>query len=439
MTQAVNNSSLLPGVKRSEVFAWAMFDFANSGYTTVVLTAVFATYFVGVVAGHAAWATLLWVSSLSVSYLFSMLLMPVIGAWCDRHAMKKRALLISTMTCVVGTTALGWAGPGDIAWSVFWLIVSNVSFSVGESLIAAFLPELAKTDSMGKVSSWGWAWGYVGGMVTLAICLFWIISGLKTGLTPAEVVPPTMWITAFIFLLASSYTFWRLPERAMLQLDTDATQFLKKGWHDLVEALQWAKDRPSFMQLLKCITLYQAGVSVAITVAAIYAEGEMGMSKQYTMLLIFLLNIAALAGAWSLGWIQDQIGHIKTLRLTLMGWVIACVVAAISPSVFYFWFAAAFAGLCMGASQSVGRAMVGRLTPPTRTAQVFSLWSFAVRVAAILGPVMYGLITYLCDGKQRLAIASTSLFFLVSLWVLSKIQWRLAEQQAAIDQNSFRN
>jgi UMF1 family MFS transporter len=103
--------------------------------------------------------------------------------------------------------------------------------------------------------------------------------------------------------------------------------------------------------------------------------------------------------------------------------------------VFYFWFAAAFAGLCMGASQSVGRAMVGRLTPQDRTAQVFSLWSFAVRVAAILGPLLYGLITFLSDGKQRLAIASTALLFIASLWVLSKIRWELAEQQAAIDQN----
>jgi UMF1 family MFS transporter len=91
--------------------------------------------------------------------------------------------------------------------------------------------------------------------------------------------------------------------------------------------------------------------------------------------------------------------------------------------------------LCMGASQSVGRAMVGRLTPPDRSAQVFSLWSFAVRVASILGPLMYGLITLLSDGRQRLAIASTSLLFLASLWVLSKIRWELAEQQAAIDQN----
>ena len=433
----MDNTALLPGVKRSEVFAWAMFDFANSGYTTVVLTAVFATYFVGVVAGNAPWATLLWVSSLSVSYFISMLLMPAIGAWCDRHAKKKNALLISTLACVIGTTALGWSGPGDLAWTVFWIIVSNVSFSIGESLIAAFLPELAKTEAMGKVSSWGWAWGYVGGMLTLAICLIWIIKGLEGGAIAKDVVPPTMWITATIFLIASSYTFWKLPERAKPQFHLDTTHVFHKSWKDLLEALQWAKDRPAFMQLLKCIVFYQAGVSVAITVAAIYAESEMGMGKQDTMLLIFLLNIAALLGAWALGWMQDQFGHIKALRLTLIGWILACLIAAFSPSVFYFWIAAAFAGLCMGASQSVGRAMVGRLTPRERTAQVFALWSTAIRIASILGPMLYGLITLLSDGRQRLAIGSTSVLFIVSLWILSKMRWQEAERQADLDQSNF--
>lgn len=165
-------SALLPGVKRSEVFAWAMYDFANSGYTTVVLTAVFATYFVGVVAGGAPWATLLWTASLSLSHAIVMLTMPVVGAWCDRHAKKKSALWLSTLVCVLGTFALGWAGPGDLAWAVLWVVVSNVAYSAGEALIAAFLPELAKPEAMGKVSGWGWAWGYVGGMLTLALCLF---------------------------------------------------------------------------------------------------------------------------------------------------------------------------------------------------------------------------------------------------------------------------
>lgn len=426
-------SALLPGVKRSEVFAWAMYDFANSGYTTVVLTAVFATYFVGVVAADAPWATLLWTASLSASHLVVLLIMPWVGAWCDRHAKKKTALWLSTLVCVLGTFALGWAGPGDLAWAVAWLIVSNVAYSAGEALIASFLPELARPEAMGKVSGWGWAWGYVGGMLTLALCLFWVIRGMGQGGSAAEVVPPTLWITAVIFLTAGSYTFLRLPERAQPQPQASGWVALGRSWQSLRDAVRWAHERPPVWRLLQCIVSYQAGVSVAIAVAAIYAEGEMGMSKQDTMKLIFLLNIAALMGAWGLGWLQDHLGHVRTLRWTLWGWVLVCVLAALSPNVSWFWVACAIAGFCMGASQSIGRAMVGRLTPPERTAQVFALWSVAVRIAAILGPLLYGLVTWGSGGQQRLAIAATALLFLLGLWVLSHIDWNEALHQADRD------
>ena len=426
-------SALLPGVKRSEVFAWAMYDFANSGYTTVVLTAVFATYFVGVVAADASWATLLWTASLSASHLVVLLIMPWVGAWCDRHAKKKTALWLSTLVCVLGTFALGWAGPGDLAWAVAWLIVSNVAYSAGEALIASFLPELARPEAMGKVSGWGWAWGYVGGMLTLALCLFWVIRGMGQGGSAAEVVPPTLWITAVIFLTAGSYTFLRLPERAQPQPQASGWVALGRSWQSLRDAVRWAHERPPVWRLLQCIVSYQAGVSVAIAVAAIYAEGEMGMSKQDTMKLIFLLNIAALMGAWGLGWLQDHLGHVRTLRWTLWGWVLVCVLAALSPNVSWFWVACAIAGFCMGASQSIGRAMVGRLTPPERTAQVFALWSVAVRIAAILGPLLYGLVTWGSGGQQRLAIAATALLFLLGLWVLSHIDWNEALHQADRD------
>jgi len=426
----MKTSALQSGVKPQEVFAWAMYDFANSGYTTVVLTAVFATYFVGVVAEKASWATLMWTASLSLSYLIVMLLMPIVGAWCDRHAGKKKALWLSTLVCVMGTFALGWAGPGDVGWAVFWLVVSNVAYSMGEALIAAFLPELAKPEFMGKVSGWGWAWGYVGGMFTLALCLYWVIRGMGQGGSATEVVPPTMWITAIVFLLAGSYTFWRLPERAQPQPEVSTLTTWTRSWLQLRDATHWAKARPTLWRLLQCIVCYQAGVAVAITVAAIYAEGEMGMSKQDTMMLIFLLNIAALIGAWGLGWVQDHLGHVRTLRWTLWGWVAACFLAAFSPNVSWFWLAAAFAGLCMGASQSIGRAMVGCLTPPERTAQMFALWSVAVRMAAILGPLLYGAVTWVSAGQQRWAIGVTSLLFLAGLWVLEHIEWNRETLQA---------
>ena len=161
-------SPLNPGVARREVFGWAMYDFANSGYTTVVLTAVFNAYFVATVAGNAPWATFAWTVALGISYAIVMVAGPLVGAWADAHAAKKRALAATTVACVAGTALLAGAGPGDIAWAVAFIVLSNVAFSLGENLAAAFLPELARPAAVGKVSGWGWSLGYFGGILRSA-------------------------------------------------------------------------------------------------------------------------------------------------------------------------------------------------------------------------------------------------------------------------------
>src|SRR5262245_2496784 len=150
-------TALNPGVARREVWAWAMYDFANSGYTTVVLTAVFNAYFVATVAGNAPWATFAWTAALSVSYLLVMVGGPILGAWADAHAAKKRLLAVSTAVCVAGTIGLNWAGPGMVGYAVVFIIISNFAYSIGENLCAAFLPELARPAALGKVSGWGWS------------------------------------------------------------------------------------------------------------------------------------------------------------------------------------------------------------------------------------------------------------------------------------------
>src|SRR3954447_11484153 len=117
--------ALNPGVAKREVVAWALYDFANSGYTTVVLTAVFNAYFVSVIAGNAPWATFAWTAALSVSYAIVMLIGPFLGAWADAHAAKKRLLAITTIVCIGGTIALAWAGPGAVAFAAVFIVVSN--------------------------------------------------------------------------------------------------------------------------------------------------------------------------------------------------------------------------------------------------------------------------------------------------------------------------
>src|SRR5882724_9703042 len=139
-------SALAPQVKVREVWAWSMYDFANSGYTTVVITAVFSAYFVSVVAENSPWATFAWTAALSVSYAAILVTGPLLGAWADAHAAKKKLLLMSTVGCVVFTALLYFAAPGAVALALTLVVLSNYFFGVGENLIAAFLPELADSQ-----------------------------------------------------------------------------------------------------------------------------------------------------------------------------------------------------------------------------------------------------------------------------------------------------
>jgi MFS transporter, UMF1 family len=182
-----------------------------------------------------------------------------------------------------------------------------------------------------------------------------------------------------------------------------------------------ARQFRDFMWLLVCAVCYQAGVAVAIALAAIYAEQVIGFKQQETMVLIFVLNIAAAAGAFAWGYLQDRIGHKIALASTLLGWIATCVIAALATSKGDFWYAAVIAGLCMGSSQSAGRAMAGLFAPEHRLAEFFGLWTFAVRLSAIVGPITYGLVTLLTGGNHRIAILSTGLFFLAGIVILRQV------------------
>jgi UMF1 family MFS transporter len=425
-----SQDALNPGVRKREVFGWAMYDFANSGYTTVVITAVFAAYFVGGIAQKAEWATFAWTLALSISYAVVMLTMPSIGAYADLRAAKKRVLAIVTLGCVVSTAALALARPGGVALAMLLIIVSNVFYSYGESLTAAFLPELARADSLGKVSGWGWSFGYFGGMLTLGICLGYVIWAQGHGIPASTFVAVTMLITAVIYGLASTVTFRLLGERARPNPEALQQGGMAAALRQLRRTFTQARRYRDFMWLMVCAVFYQGGVAVAISLAAIYAETVIGFKQQETMVLIFVLNLAAAGGAFAWGYLQDRIGHKLALGSTLVGWIVVCVIAALSETKGQFWWAATIAGLCMGSSQSAGRALAGMFAPPRQLAEFYGLWTFAIRLSSIIGPLSYGAITWATGGNQRLAIMSTAVMFVVGLVLLLKVDVRRGREAA---------
>ncbi|MEQ1661572.1 MAG: MFS transporter [Thiobacillus sp.] len=411
------NRLLQPGVSRREVWAWAMFDFANSGYTTVVITAVFSAYFVAEIAGGAAWATLAWTLSLSVSYALVMLTAPLIGAWADAHASKKKLLCITTLGCAGFTALLYFSTPGALALAIVALLLSNYFFGAGENLIAAFLPELARPRALGRISGWGWSLGYIGGLTSLGISLMYIDWAQAQGHTANDFVPVTLLLTAGLFLLASLPTLLILQERAIphpvRQLNVAA---------QLRHTLRHLKQLPDLRRFLICTVLYFAGIQAVITLAAIYASAVFSFTTQQTILLVLVVNITAALGAFFFGHLQDRIGHVQAIALTLLGWIGMVLLAWAASDERMFWVAANLAGLCMGASQSAGRAMVGLLAPPAHQAEFFGLWGLAVKLASILGPLTYGITSWVTAGDHRQSLLITGTYFVLGLSVLRGVQ-----------------
>jgi UMF1 family MFS transporter len=343
---------------------------------------------------------------------------PVVGAFADAYAAKKRVLVATTAGCVLFTALLATTGRGDLALAAALLVGSNFFYAIGENTIAAFLPEIARPQELGRISSWGWSLGYVGGLLGLAVCLGYVSWAEANGQGAEAFVPVTMLITATVFVLASLPTFLFLRERARpqphLMRAAISDAFARVG-----QTLRETRAFPDLGRFFLCSFAYQAGVTVVIALAAIYAQQAMGFSATETIAMVLVVNVTAALGAFAFGAVQDRIGHKLTIALTLCIWIAMIVIAYAATTRAGFWVAANLAGLALGASQSAGRALTGLLAPPGRRAEFFGLWGLVTRGSAIVGPVAYGAITWATGNQHRPAMLATGVFFVAGLALLS--------------------
>ena len=419
--------SAVARVPRREIFAWAMYDFANSGYTTVVLTAIFSAYFVGVVAGSVqdkGTATLLLTVAMAITNTLVLMSAPVLGAIADHGGRKKRFLALTTIGCVIFTAALGFVGPGDIVLGMALVIVATFMFSSGENFIAAFLPEISNEKNIGRISGYGWSLGYVGGLLVLALCLVYVDWARAQDQAARQYVPVTMWITAVMFAIAAAPTFIWLRERAQPQTLPAGATYLRIGFQRVRHTLNHARHYKDLFRFLVTLTVYYCGVNTVIVLAAIYAQEVMGFTMRENIFLIMVVNVTAAIGAFGFGMVQDYFGSVRTLMVTLVIWTAALVMAYFIDTRAGFWVVANMVGIALGASQSAGRALVGQFSPPERAAEFFGLWGLAGKLAAVIGPLTYGLVTYLSHGNHRLALLTTAIFFVGGLLLLMTVDER---------------
>lgn len=421
-------------VTRRERFAWCMYDFANSGFTTVILTAIFNAFFVGVIAAGqgSGNATLLWTLAMAVANGLVLLTAPVIGAIADYSGAKKRFLAVTTAGCVVFTALLYFAGPGDIALAMGLVILATFMFSSGENLIAAFLPEISTPETMGRLSGYGWALGYFGGLLSLVLCLAYVTYAEAQGMEAADYVPVTNLIVAALFGFAALPTLLWLRERATVSGTVVGTSLIRAGFQRLGVTWRQARQHTDLFRFLASLTIYYAGIYIVIVLAAVYAQEVMGFQTQDTIILIMVVNVTAAIGAFLFGHLQDRIGSKRCIAITLLIWIAAILCAYVATDEFLFWIAANLIGTALGGAQSAGRALVGQFTPEGRQGEFFGLWGLATKLSAMIGPLTYGGLVYLLAGDHRAALLSTLVFFVVGLLILAAVDEKRGREMAKV-------
>ncbi|MDT8405122.1 MFS transporter [Sulfuriflexus sp.] len=408
---------------RREKIAWSMYDFANSGYTTVVLTTIYNAWFVSVIAMNGGFtggeATLLWTLTFAIGNAIILLTAPLVGAIADIYRLRKTLLAASTLGCVIFTALLSVPQAGDVNLAMLLLVVSYVMFATGENLIAAFLPELASRGDIGRLSGYGWALGFVGGLFSLGLCLLYINYAQSIGQPDEKTIPLTMLIVAAVFALAAIPTFYYLQERS--HRAGVRGPVIKTAVNRLRNTLTHLHLYPDLRRFMVALTLFHAGIYIVVILAAIYADQVMGFTTQQNIVLISIVNITATLGAFIFGHLQDRLGSVRTLMLTLGLWCAAIIIIWWHKEAGWFWLAANLIGLAMGASQSASRALIGLFSPVERYGEFFGFWGLCVKLAAIIGPVTYGLFNWLNRGDHQQSLLITLVFFIAGMLVMLRI------------------
>ncbi len=392
-----------------------MYDFANSSFTTLIVTVAYSVYFVQVVARHLGQdgtAERVWFWGYAVSMLVVAFLSPPLGAIADARAAKRAFLIGSTLVCVACTALLSFVQAGDVWMGLGLFGLANIAFDLGFLFCSAFLVEIATVETMGRISGYGWGLGYAGGLLSLAIAYPFISGGFAEANLPLYRL--SFAVTAGFFLLASLPTVLILRERAVPQPMSPSEPVWRQGFARLAAtARQLSRYRDLFAYLIAYL-IYTDAINTVIVASAIFANKVLDFSPGDLIMYFLVTQVTAGLGAVGFGILADRIGAKRTINLTLLVWIAVAVGAAYVRTHAQFYVIGLLAGAVLGANQSASRTLVGQFTPLGRQGEFFGFFSVTGKFAAVIGPMVYAEVTA-WTGSQRWAILSMAVFFAIGL------------------------
>lgn len=402
---------------RGRIFAWTLFDFANTAFSVIIVTVIFSKYFSNYVTGGQRW---LWGLAVSISMILAAILSPPLGAIADSSRNRKRFLLAFTLLSIICTAFMFYVGRGDVLLGFILFILANIGFEGGLVFYDAFLPNLTEKKNFGRVSGYGFAMGYLGALAVLLIVMM---------ILPQQSSPDYYFYIRLSFIIAAAFFlvfsipmffFVREPQVTFVQRENLIKKGLQKSFSTF-KALFFSREYPSISRFLLAFFLYNDAILTIIAFASIFASNILKMTDEQVIFFFVIVQSTAVLGSFIFGIISDHIGPKKTISITLFIWIAVIVGAFFVVSIWQFYIVGLLAGLSIGSSQSCSRSLMALLTPREREAEFFGFYDGLFgKSSAVVGPLLYGIVADI--SNERFAALVIGIFFVAGLIILRKVQ-----------------
>ena len=419
-TQAGNDTE-----QRRTIWSWCLYDWANSAFTTLVVTFVYSAYFTSAFADDPGRGTALWSRGITVSALVIAALAPIAGALADRGG-RRKYLILCSLLCVAATVALAFVRPSQpnavlIALTVF--VVANVAFELGLVFYNAFLSSIAAPERIGRVSGYGWGLGYGGGLTALLLALVVFVQPE----TPLFGIPTDegFHLRATNLLVAGWFLLFAIPAFVFLRDDAvpEGGVSIRRAFGDLATTVRHLRRYRQTVRFLLARLFYNDGLVTIFAFGGIYAVGTFGFSFAELITFGIVINVGAGLGALAFGFVDDRIGGRATVAWSVAALAVATVIGALAPSREWFWVSAVLVGIFAGPNQSASRSLMARFVPARHESEFFGFFAFSGKVTSFLGPALLGVLSDIYN--QRVGVASLLVFFLLGGLIL----WRVDERE----------
>lgn len=399
-------------VHKRTIFLWALYDFANSIYPAVITATIFGVYFTRHIVGNeTGLGDLWWGRVISVSMLFVAFTSPSLGAIADAAGLRKKMLLFYTLLCAICVALFATIQPGMILWAFVLAVLANIGFEGALVFYNAYLPDIAPPKHQGAVSGIGFGLGYAGSAVGLLIVL---------PLVSREQFDLTWLAVASFFVLFSLPAFIGLPaDRRSEGTLHGAVLAGILGLKRLIGDVLRLRDLRRF---LLAYFFYIDGVNTTIIFSAIFAAKTLGFDDPELIYLYLVVQLSALIGAFGLARPTDLWGPKKVISLTLVFWTMVVFSVYFVESKTLFFIMAVSAGLGLGVVQAASRALMSALIPQGKEAEMFGFYAFCGKSSSVIGPLVFGAVSFALGGNQRAAIFSVAAFFLIGLVFLQRVR-----------------